>query len=72
LGEQDEGVPQFFSPQRVLAAKAFQENKEVAEEEDKRQKALQKEEAARKRLPVRGKRWKRRSKRGLYNVNYAK
>jgi hypothetical protein len=26
----------------------------------------------RKRLPVRGKRWKRRSKRGLYNVNYAK
>jgi hypothetical protein len=26
----------------------------------------------RKRLPVRGKRWKQRSKRGLYNVNCAK
>jgi hypothetical protein len=25
-----------------------------------------------KTLPVRDKRWKRRSKRGLYNVNYAK
>jgi hypothetical protein len=49
LSEQDEGVPQFFSPQRVLAAKVFQENKEVAEEEDKRQRALQKEEAACKR-----------------------
>jgi hypothetical protein len=36
LGEQDEGIPQFFSPQRVLAAKAFQENKEEVEEEDKR------------------------------------
>jgi hypothetical protein len=49
LGEQDEEIPQFFSPQRVLAAKAFQENKEEVEEEDKRQKALQKEEAAHKR-----------------------
>jgi hypothetical protein len=26
----------------------------------------------RKRLPIRGKRWRRRSKRGLYNVNYSK
>jgi hypothetical protein len=26
----------------------------------------------RKRLPVRGKRWRRRSKRGLYNVNCGK
>jgi hypothetical protein len=26
----------------------------------------------RNRLPVRGKRWRRRSKRGLYNVNYGK
>jgi hypothetical protein len=25
-----------------------------------------------KRLPIRDKRWKRRSQRGLYNVNYAK
>jgi hypothetical protein len=36
LGEQDKGVAQFFSPQGVLAAKAFQENKEVVEEEEKR------------------------------------
>jgi hypothetical protein len=40
LDEQDEGVAQFFSPQRVLIAKAFQENKKVTKEEDKRQKAL--------------------------------
>jgi hypothetical protein len=40
LGEQDDGVPQFFSPQRVLAAKAFQEGKEEAKEGDKRQKAI--------------------------------
>jgi hypothetical protein len=33
----------------VLAAKAFQENKEVVEEEEKRQRALQKEEATSKR-----------------------
>jgi hypothetical protein len=26
----------------------------------------------RKRLPVRGKRWRQRSKRGLYNINYSK
>jgi hypothetical protein len=28
-------VPQFFSPKRVLAAKAFQESKKEEEEEDK-------------------------------------
>jgi hypothetical protein len=33
----------------VLAAKAFQENKEVVKEEEKRQRALQKEEATSKR-----------------------
>jgi hypothetical protein len=49
LEEEDTGVPQFLSPQRVLAARAFQENKVVAEEEDKRQKAIQKEEALYKR-----------------------
>jgi hypothetical protein len=26
----------------------------------------------RRRLPIKGKRWKQRSKRGLYNVNYVK
>jgi hypothetical protein len=26
----------------------------------------------RRRLPIKGKRWKQQSKRGLYNVNYAK
>jgi DDE superfamily endonuclease len=39
LGEEDTRVPQFFSPKRILAAKAFQESKEKEEEEDKRQKA---------------------------------
>jgi hypothetical protein len=36
LGEEDTGVPQFFSPQRVLAARAYQESKEEKEEESKR------------------------------------
>jgi hypothetical protein len=36
LEEEDTGVPQFFSPQRVLAAKAFQKSKEKKEEENKR------------------------------------
>jgi hypothetical protein len=49
LREEDTGVAQFFSPQRVLTAKAFQENKEEEEEEDKRQRAQRKEEAAYKR-----------------------
>jgi hypothetical protein len=49
LGEEDTGVPQFFSPQCVLATKAFHKHKEEEEEEDKRQRAQQKEEAACKR-----------------------
>ena len=32
VGEMDTGVPQFFSPTRVLAAKDYQENKEAAEQ----------------------------------------
>jgi hypothetical protein len=49
--QEDTRVTQFFSPQRVLAARAYQESKEEEEEEeeDKRQRALQKEEAACKR-----------------------
>jgi hypothetical protein len=68
LGEQDEGVPQFFSPQRVLAAKAFQENKEVAEEEDKRQKTLQKEEAAHKRQEMEAEKQERAIQRQLRQI----
>lgn len=49
LGEEATAAPQFFSPQRVLLAKAYQEGKEQAEEEGKRQRAIQKEEAAYKR-----------------------
>ena len=52
LGEEVAGAAQFFSPQRVLAAKAFQEGKEKAEEEERRQKAIHKEEAARKRREI--------------------
>jgi hypothetical protein len=49
LGEEVVGAPQFFSPQRVCLAKAYQEGREQAEEEGKRQRAIQKEEAACKR-----------------------
>jgi hypothetical protein len=66
--EQDGGVPQFFSPQRVLAAKVFQENKEVAEEEDKRQRALQKEEAACKRQEMKAENQERAIQRQLRQI----
>jgi hypothetical protein len=49
LGEEEAAVPQFFSPQRVLAAKAYQEGKDEAVEEEKRQRAIRKEEATAKR-----------------------
>jgi len=49
LGEEVTPEAQFFSPSRVLAAKLFQETKEAAEQEARRQKALKKEEAARRR-----------------------
>jgi DDE superfamily endonuclease len=49
LGEEDTAGPQFFSPQRILAAKAFQEGKEAAEHEKKHQKAIDKEQATLKR-----------------------
>lgn len=52
LREQNAGVPQFFSRQRVLATKAYQEGKEEGEEEDGRQKAIRKEEAACKRQEI--------------------
>ena len=40
------GEAQFWSPQRILAAKTFQETKEAAEQEEKRQKTIRKEQAA--------------------------
>ena len=49
VGEEVNSAPQFFSPQKVLQARAFQETKEAVEQEEKRQKALQKEEATRRR-----------------------
>lgn len=48
-GEEADSGPQFYSPQKVLTARAFQETKEAAVEEEKRQKALRKEEATRQR-----------------------
>lgn len=50
VGEEDTGAPQFFSPTRVLAAMEYQESKEAAEQEEIRQKALQKEEKERARV----------------------
>lgn len=49
LGEEDTGVPQFFSSQRVLAARIYQKNKEKKEKKDKRLKAIRKKEAIYKR-----------------------
>ena len=49
LGEEAASEPQFFSPTKVIAARAYQESKEAAETEEKRQKALRKEEAILKR-----------------------
>ena len=52
LGKETTGEPQFFSPIKVIAAETYQESKEAAEQEEKRQKALCKEEAVRKRLEL--------------------
>ena len=49
VGEESAPEPQFFSPTKVLQAKAFQETKEAQEQEEIRQKALRKEEAAQRR-----------------------
>lgn len=37
--------PQFFSPEKILAAKTYQENKKTTEQDGKYQKVLQKKEA---------------------------
>jgi hypothetical protein len=66
LEEEKAGVPQFFSPQRVLAAKAYQEGKEEAIEEEKRQKAIRKEEAAAKREGLQAEKEERKIQRQLY------
>ena len=50
IGEEATGVPQFFSPTRVLIAQAFQESKETAAQEEIRQKALKKIEKERVRI----------------------
>jgi hypothetical protein len=61
------GCPNSLAPSVSLLLKHF-----------KRRRRWQKKKTSarglyrRKRLPIRGKRWKRRSKRGLYNVNYSK
>jgi hypothetical protein len=44
ISEENTGAAQFYSPTRVLAAKEYQESKEAAEQEEIRQKALQKAE----------------------------
>lgn len=49
VGEEEDGQAQFYSPQRILAAKAYQESKQQAEEENKLQKAQKKEAATTKR-----------------------
>lgn len=49
VGEKEDGRAQFYSPTRVLAAKAFQDAKEDAQEEERQRKAQKKEEAAYKR-----------------------
>ena len=46
LSEEEMGGAQFWSPQRILQAKTFQASKEAAEEEEKRQKTIRKEQAA--------------------------
>jgi hypothetical protein len=55
IGEEATAEAQFFSPTRVLAARAFQEGKEAAGQEEIRQKALRKEEAERQRVSAAGK-----------------
>ncbi|ERF69732.1 hypothetical protein EPUS_09310 [Endocarpon pusillum Z07020] len=49
LGKEATSEAQFFSPTKVITARAYQESKEAAEAEEKRQKAVRKEEAALKR-----------------------
>lgn len=55
LGEEVTNQPQFFSPSKIITARTYQESKEAAEQEEKRQKALRKEEAARKRQELQAK-----------------
>ena len=50
ISEKDLSVAQFFSPTRVVAVKEYQESKEAAEQEEIRQKALQKAEKERVRV----------------------
>ena len=49
LGEEESHTAQFFSPQRILAAKAYQAEKEATEKEKQLQKTQKKEEADLKR-----------------------
>ncbi|ERF71216.1 hypothetical protein EPUS_07899 [Endocarpon pusillum Z07020] len=52
LGQESSSEPQFFSPTKVLAAKEYQDSKEAREQEELRQKALEKEENARRRAEL--------------------
>lgn len=49
MGEVAGTAPQFFSPQKVIAARTYQDGKEARAEEEKRLKAQKKEEAAHQR-----------------------
>jgi hypothetical protein len=66
LGEKEAKVPQFFSLQRVLRAKAYQEGREEAIEEERRQKAIRKKEAASKREELQAIKAERKIQRQLY------
>jgi hypothetical protein len=62
------GYPNSSAPSVSLLLKHFKRIRR----KKKKKKISARRLCRRKRLPVRGKRWKRRSRRGLYNVNYAK
>jgi hypothetical protein len=61
------GYPNSSAPSVSLLLKHFKRTRRKQKKKTSARRLYR-----RKRLPVRGKRWKRRSKRGLYNVNYAK
>jgi hypothetical protein len=64
LGEEAASEPQFFSPTKVIAARAYQENKEAAETDKRRQRLY-----VRKKLPSNDSNYKRRSRKLLDSVN---
>ncbi len=61
-------MPQFFSPRRVLAARAYQEGKEEKEEKDKRQRALRKEQTICKRQEMKAEKQEKAIQRQLRQI----